>query len=70
MRDFGRIRESKGVRKREEEVFVEKKKKKRSYEECEEMREMKRMKKKKKRLVTTRKNEKTGTHLIAELRVV
>ena len=28
MRDFGRIRESKGVRKREEEVFVEKKKKK------------------------------------------
>ena len=27
MRDFGRIRESKGVRKREEEVFVEKKKK-------------------------------------------
>ena len=28
MRDFGRIRESEGVRKREEEVFVEKKKKK------------------------------------------
>ena len=27
MRDFGRIRESEGVRKREEEVFVEKKKK-------------------------------------------
>ena len=69
MRDFGRIRESEGVRKREEEVFVEKKKK-RSYEECEEMREMKRMKKKKKRLVTTGRNEKTGTHLIAKLRVV
>ena len=34
------------------------------------MREMKRMKKKKKRLVTTGRNEKTGTHLIAKLRVV
>ena len=50
--------------------FCREKKKKRSYEECEEMREMKRMKKKKKRLVTTGKNEKTRTHLIAKLHVV
>ena len=31
---------------------------------------MKKMKKKKKRLVTVRKNEKAGTHLMTKLRVV
>ena len=58
------------MRKRKErEVFVERKKK--SYEECEEMREMKRMKKKKKWLATVgEKNEKAGTHLMAKVRVV
>ena len=70
MSEFKRTRGSDGVRKRaKREVLMEKKKKK-SYEECEEIREMKRMQKKKKRLITVRKNEMAGTHLMAKLRVV
>ena len=60
MREFERMRESEGVRKKKEgkEVFVERRET--NCEECEEVREMKRMKKKKRR---RRRKETVGNSL-------